>query len=756
MTAAKKKKKSLAPITWIAGFILLVAAGWIWSRSTRPLREPSTEIRTPASVSSKAYAGSESCRDCHQEAFDRWTASHHQMAERPVSPVLDRSAFEPEQTFKHGTQTSSARLVNGRFQVVTLGPGGEKKAFDVQRVLGVDPLRQYLIAMPGGRWQSTEVAFDPKTNEWFDVYGNEDRQPGEWGHWTGRGMTWNAMCAACHNTWVLKNYLPASDRYATTMVEMGVGCEACHGPMREHVLWQRKYPDRAKADPHLHPLQREPLLSMCGSCHARRTDLTGLFQPGDHFLDHYNPVIPDETEVYYPDGQVHEEDYEYVSFLSSKMNGAGVTCLDCHDPHSGKNILTGNQLCMRCHTGQLQPPAPKIDPATHSHHPLDRPGGRCVDCHMPITVYMQRHPRRDHGFTIPDPLLTKQFGIPNACNRCHTDHDADWALEASEKWYGERLNRPTRARAQIVARARRGEREAVPALLELARKEPLPLWRASATILLRRWVADPQVTSHVVALLKDDAPLVRANAVRALEPLATPHGSPYRETLRPLLDDPSRAVRVEAAWALRSTVETNRPAGEELTRYLEFNSDQPSGQLQLGVFHLDRNDLSGAIACFRKAIAWDPNSAPLHHALAVALSMDGNSADAVQELRAACRLAPRDAEYRFKLGLAYNEVGRLEDARDALREAVRLDPQYSQAWYNLGLAYSAEGKDGQALEALTRAETLDPNSPQIPYARATILARLGRVDEARRAAGRALELAPGYADAAQLLRVLAK
>jgi len=78
---------------------------------------------------------------------------------------------------------------------------------------------------------------------------------------------------------------------------------------------------------------------------------------------------------------------------------------------------------MRCHaTGAPLPgitrPAPVIDPATHSHHGAEGTDATCVTCHMPVTTYMQRHPRHDHGFTIPDPLLTKKFGIPNACNRC--------------------------------------------------------------------------------------------------------------------------------------------------------------------------------------------------------------------------------------------------------------------------------------------------------------------------------------------------
>src|SRR2546422_308616 len=74
------------------------------------------------------------------------------------------------------------------------------------RVMGPDPLRQFLTETSGGRSQALEAAFDPARREWFNVYGQEDRQPGEWGHWTGRGMNWNDMCAGCHNTRVRKNY----------------------------------------------------------------------------------------------------------------------------------------------------------------------------------------------------------------------------------------------------------------------------------------------------------------------------------------------------------------------------------------------------------------------------------------------------------------------------------------------------------------------------------------------------------------------
>ncbi|MEW6304117.1 MAG: tetratricopeptide repeat protein [Verrucomicrobiota bacterium] len=748
----------------MAAGVVLLAVFVAW-RASKPAPARSPVASSPGTPAPKReddaavfarYAGSQSCRECHAEAFQLWADSHHALAERPLKPEVDRAAFEPAQTFQHGTQQSEARLTNGVFEIVTLGLHRERKAYPIARVIGVDPLRQFLIEAPGGRWQCLEVTLDPQHNEWFDVFGNEDRQPGEWGHWTGRGMNWNTMCAACHNTRLRKNYDEATDSYATAMAEMSVGCEACHGPMADHVRWRRQYPT-GTGDPTLRRLSRDQMLDTCGSCHSRRAELTGDFQPGDAYFDHYSLTIPDESDIFYPDGQVRDEDYEFTSFLASRMHAAGVRCIDCHQPHSGKTRVAGDALCMTCHIGQS--PAlpgiqiPRIDASTHSHHQANEPGGRCVDCHMPLTTYMQRHPRRDHGFTIPDPLLTQQHGIPNACNRCHADKDAAWALDWTQQWYGGRMNRPSRTRAQWVAQARAGDRHAWRNLVALYDGETNSLWRAVAAGLLRNWPEEREASATLLRAARDASPMVRGVAASALEPLASTDGA-VRTALTELLNDPVRKVRVDAAWVLRSTVDPQSLAGQDLLRHLAAGGDQPAGAMQLGVYYSDRNQLARALEYFRKAVDWDANSAPLRHEFAVALSQNGQSHEAAAQLQAACDLAPREAEYRFKLALALHELGQLDRATATLEETVRINPAHSQAWYNLGLAYSSLNQPAQALDALARAEALDTRSPRIPYARATVLARLGRTTEARAAAQRALAIHSGYADAAALLEAL--
>jgi tetratricopeptide (TPR) repeat protein len=373
---------------------------------------------------------------------------------------------------------------------------------------------------------------------------------------------------------------------------------------------------------------------------------------------------------------------------------------------------------------------------------------------MPQTVYMQRHWRHDHGFTIPDPLLTKQFGIPNACERCHADKGTDWNLEYVEKWYGTNMNRPYRQRAQVVARARRGDAGARDGLLEMMKRDELFYWQAVAANLLQRWVGEPPVSGALVGQLNHTNPLVRQMAVQALAPLAQAGRPEVVAALQPRLQDVSRNVRVEAARYLAASLDTNSPAGREYLHFLDHVSDQPLGQMQMGVFEMMRGDVTNALAHFQTAAKWDPYSPGIRHELAIVYSQLGRSREAVVELEAAVRLAPNDAEFHYKLALALNETGEAARVVSELELAVKCDPRHARAWYNLGLARSGRGDTDGAVQALLQAEAAEPNDARIPYARATVLARLGRIFEARTAAARALEIEPNYPAAAALLEQL--
>jgi tetratricopeptide (TPR) repeat protein len=371
---------------------------------------------------------------------------------------------------------------------------------------------------------------------------------------------------------------------------------------------------------------------------------------------------------------------------------------------------------------------------------------------MPQTTYMQRHPRHDHGFTIPDPLLTKQFGVPNACNKCHTDKDTDWSLAATEKWWGEKMNRKTRTRATLIAKARQGDPSARDGLIALLDTDEIPHWKASASLVLDRWATEPPVVAALQKQLQHAHPLVRQSAARTLEPALQAPG--VRADLEKLLTDPARSVRVTAAWALRDSIDVNSAAAKDMQHMLQLNADQPSGQMQLGQWHYARRDLPSAIKHMETAIQWDPNSPPFHHDLAMLHSTAGNTAQTIQKLRDAIKLAPNEAQYHYELGLALSETGDLAATVSALRECVRVQPRYARASYNLGLALNQQGQTAEAIAALKQGESAEPGDPAIPYARATIHAQLGQKHEALEATSRAIAIDPSFADAQRLRMML--
>jgi tetratricopeptide (TPR) repeat protein len=749
--------------------LLLLVAGACRSDSTAP-PSSSPAASLPTTQPAAVFAGSASCAECHPEAYTEWKDSHHGRAQRPLEPELDRPAFDPKREIKHASQTSLAEMRDSKYVLTTLGAENQVKSYEPAGVIGVDPLWQYLIPTGGGRLQVTELAFDPAKKEWFDVYGNEDRRPHEWGHWSQRGMNWNSMCAVCHVTAFEKNYDARGDSYHSAHKELGVGCESCHGPSQAHVDWQKQHPGQ-KGDPTLQHAMWPVYFDTCLACHSRRADLTGRFRAGEKFDDHYDLVLPDLTDTFYPDGQVREENFEGGAFSLSYMHGQSIRCIDCHGAHTAAPNVRSNALCLRCHENGIGSKMP-IDEVAHGHHAIGEKGSFCYDCHMPQTAYMQRHWRRDHGMTIPDPVLTKEHGIPNACNRCHADKSVDWAIETTNTWYGQRMERPTRSRARLLARLKKGDTSAAPALMDVLSKEQNAAWRAVEAKFLGAALGDASEQASVIAalvkLLQDVSPIVQAAAVATLETVIDPTpgagGYDVISKLRPLLASPSRSVRIRTVWTLRqlrpwdgpaATAEAKR-AHADLIDSLVYNQDQPLGALHWAQYLVDTGRAAESLPWYDKAIRWDPNSAPFRHAYAMTLDALGRPEDALVQAARAAELEPGEALHSYALGLLYAELGRLPEARTSLRLAVERDPRQARYWYNLGLTEARLGDGDRAIAALQKACDLAPASADYVYAGATIHYQLGQLDQARAAIQRALQLDPRHTASLQLQQQLAR
>ena len=735
--------------------------------------------KTAATRPAHALIPSADCRPCHEEIFKAWSPSDHAHAHRPVDAVADADAFVPARDLSLHGINYHIEWKDGHPAFSEQRDQAPPQPYTADFALGYKPLRQYIVPVGGGRYQAAELAFDPAQKQWFNVFGDERRQPGEWGHWRGRGMNWNSMCAHCHFTGFNKNYNPVTDTYASTWLEHGVGCMQCHATLPADCTKTKgppsladiraataklKSPNRAAPTPE--KLRRA--METCAPCHARNELLTGTLHPGGAYHDYQRLTLPLEAAIFYPDGQVRDEDFNYTSLLTSRMGGkAGVTCLDCHDPHSTRTLLpaSDNSLCLRCHAAPGINNAPAIDPLAHSHHKPDSTGNQCISCHMPTTTYMQRAPRHDHGFLKPDPLLTKELGIPNACSRCHADQTIDWNIKYCDEWYGAKMNSRQRERARVVAAAQHWNGNAIPRpddhaedaavvekLLALIASEDIRAWKATLLLLTRHYVgAEPRVLATARAALTDSDPLVRSAAVQVLASVPAEAAS-----LRPLLNDPSRLVRLDAAWALSTELPENSASRQELDAYLAVSADQPAGRLRIAQDLFNRGRAAEAEVPLRKAAEWDPNSAGIYDALGIVLSENGKSAEAAAALWRAATLNPADAQPAFNAALAFAQAGKLPDAELALRETIRRNPRHDRAHYNLGLLLNQTGRPAEAITAIETAERLAPRIADYPYARATILLQRGERDRASEAARRALEIDPGYAPARELLNRLGR
>jgi predicted CXXCH cytochrome family protein len=688
------------------------------------------------------YIGAEVCAGCHQKETERWKTSHHALAMQKVTPATVLGDFSGVSVENFGVISTFSRI-DDKFMVRTDGPDGKLHDYEIAYTFGIDPLQQYLIGFPDGRHQMLGLAWDTRRKaqggqRWFHLYPDEKLQPGSLLHWTGRDQTWNYQCAACHTTDLKKNYNLSANSYATTWAGQGVTCEACHGPGSRHVAWAKtgstpasdnksslsaktrmgleawlKATDSGQwqMNPATGTARRtEPLVSTqldaCAPCHSRRKLIATGLAPDAPFLDTALPALL-EPGLYHADGQIDGEVFEYDSFVQSAMHKAGVVCTNCHEQHTAKLRAEGNALCAQCHLPE------KFDVTAHHKHAPGNAGALCVNCHMPTKTYMVVHDRRDHSIRVPRPDLTVSIGTPNACNQCHTDRSAEWAAKAVATWYPNgRQTKPHYGTALHAGRTGAINAERQLDLLILDKSQPA-IARASALLLLPRYASkasEPAIKSAIA----DSDPLVRMAMARAL-PASAPRA--IIEAALPLLGDPLRAVRTEAARALvGADPQTMTPeqrqafvtASQELIASETIDADRPETHLNLGLLKMRRKQLDEAEAEYRTALRLDPKFVPAMANLADLYRELGKDKEGAEFLRAAITVEPNNAAIKHSLGLLLVRQRNYTEALPLFREAAALAPDNPRYVYVYAVALNSTGSAAEATEILERAHKQHP------------------------------------------------
>ena len=466
---------------------------------------------------------------------------------------------------------------------------------------------------------------------------------------------------------------------------------------RSNVAWPID-PKTGNATRNYPPALVRKEVETCGLCHARRSEFSEDWVPGQPLSDtHF--VSPLARGLYHADGQMLDEVYNYGSFKQSKMFAAGVTCSDCHEPHGAKLRAPGDGVCLQCHDSG------KYAAATHSRHAAASPAVACSSCHMPTRTYMVVDPRHDHSFRIPRPDLSVKLGTPNACNDCHHDKSAEWAASTIEGWHG-----ATRKGFQKYAEAFHAswtrQPDAAALLGAVASDGNAPaIARASALNELASRLSPSNVNLARVGLAHSD-PMMRIGALDMLESLP---GAQLLPLVSPLLSDSSRGVRIRAASLLARVPSAQLPASArdsferaaaEFVAAQQLNADRPEARSSLGRFYTQQGRTDLAEAEYKAALRLSSQYAPAAINLADLYRQLGRENEGETVLQNALKSMPQDAGLHHALGLALIRLKRLDEALGQLQAAAEIEPDRARYAYVYAVALHSAGRLADAIAIL--------------------------------------------------------
>ena len=540
-------------IVAIAGIAVgvVVATAVIQRDSARraALHEAQQRAVPPPGV--ERYVTSDRCQACHPDQYASWRNTYHSTMTQLPSEATIFGDFDDhvtkistgEHRFYRKGDEFWLRLPRWRVKQLgtLLGTAPPSRDQRVALVTGSHHQQVYWISLDerlisaGVNWVREFQRYAPLQEVFLKPARKENH----------RGLQeWTSNCVRCHSTPAWRRFparsasgRPAevlhpmeprtlSDQRPKTsgeipsvraelMPELGISCEACHGPAEEHAELFTSPLQRyaaylgAERDPHIvNPtkVSTDESMQLCGTCHAPRP----RFQVGDSELQRRENVRA--PELAWPDGLIRSGGRGYLAVQRSPcFRGGKFTCLSCHSMHDAppedqlSSGMGGNEACLQCH----QDFAAKLE--AHTHHESDSSGSLCYNCHMPHTAWNLLKATRSHEVYNPDLRASTAAGRPNACNLCHLDRSLAWTVETLEKWYGHApigLSEEDREYSAAVLGALKGN-AAQRALYAWSMG-----WPAAQEASGSRWL------SPLLAILLDDPyPAVRAAATRSLRSL---------------------------------------------------------------------------------------------------------------------------------------------------------------------------------------------------------------------------------------------
>jgi tetratricopeptide (TPR) repeat protein len=746
-------------LLFILLFAVLLVILVVIGRALLPGKSEPSKPVVETVAASDGFAGSVSCRECHEEFYKLWGSSHHGKAMQPVTPEFVKTAV-PELDKWQPVETGQFKVTkqDGKLVFIEQDKDGKIASYEAVHALGGKNIYYFLTQAQRGRLQTLPLAFDLNRKEWFNTQKSAvrhfDQIEDEALPWNHHLYTFNTTCHDCHVSQLSKNYDLKSDTYFTTWKEPGINCESCHGPSQEHIRVCREAAKKGEKPTDLKLIvtstfNKEQHTATCSACHAKMSPLTGKFIPGDKFYDHFN-LVALENHDFYPDGRDLGENYTFTTWSQSPcvQAGADFHCVTCHTS-SGRYRFHGedaNRACLPCHQDYVDAPEP------HTHHPADSEASQCVSCHMPKTEF-GRMIRSDHSMRPPMPSATKAFGSPNACNDCHKDQTVDWADEYVRDWYKRDYQAPTLLVGGLIKEAREGKWGRLDEMIKFIDDNPKKeIFVASLIRLLANCPDEKKWPAIYRAFEENRSPLVRSAAIITIG-LDRPEKA--KRYLLKALDDPIRLVRIGATSALagypRESFEPlqHKKLEKNLQEYkksLVIRPDDWSSHYRLANFFSKQGQLAEAVkeydvslSLFDEAVVSLVNGGYTN-------AMVGNPEKAEQMFKKAIAVEPKNEAANLNYALLLGEQGRTAEAEKYFRAVMKINPKSAAAAFNLSVLVSSKDLAEAAKLSKVAMDQL-PDNPKYAFTHAYYLFQAGNNREAIIVLKKLIKNRPGDFDA---------
>jgi predicted CXXCH cytochrome family protein len=439
------------------------------------------QLAVPVALQDAQYIGSKQCLSCHPVHYGSWYRTFHRTMTQDVGEQSVLGDFNDASYTYEGIRSRFLRGAGGEYLIETAAADGAMRQFPVVRTVGSRRVQQYVTRVEGKHLR-LPLAWNVAEKRWFHLNGgflDPDGMP-----FHRHTAVWDANCIFCHNVKPNPAFDSATQQFNSTVAELGIACEACHGPGAKHAAANRNPLRRyllhysGRRDPTiLSPLElpKERQVQICGHCHGQRLPeprerirdfvTTGdPYTPGDDLSRVTKPIDVattlrgvDLSLRFWRDGTPRLTAYEYQGLLMSPDYQKGeLTCLSCHTMHDGDPrgmilpAMRGNAACVQCHA------AIGKNLAAHTRHKAEGGGSDCYACHMPKITYglLDVHPT--HRIQRPDPARAWRYEMPEACTLCHTNRTARWAAETMARDFKTPLpaDLPTNADFEVAENVR--------------------------------------------------------------------------------------------------------------------------------------------------------------------------------------------------------------------------------------------------------------------------------------------------------------